>query len=1177
MGNTLSRDGQNYRWDSLFQALTRPDDLRDYLERMGPSHGPLRTQIDLLTGTLQVDLSLLKVSEVAESFDTATFCLGQLVSHEPLMVSELPFALTFVEGLSSALRKGWLVHHGVGKFAANALTILCICEQANSAVRDRAIEELLGGLLEWLRSEDAPTDVDEVCGCNCGCPALSATCWLERLLSKPDALLEEKVGSWPALWPLVTALLDVVCRRDGNPFALTRLLRVPKVFSSLMKHDEQTAQTALDFLTFGVLQFENPMFTEDAVQALLALLREPGASGVQAVLKGRCSLLLLEALATAACYLPSAMTALEILASEPDGKACLYSLAEKLGEEKEAASSSPSAAAAAAPSASDAASSKDGENGSGAASSNGHHHHTNGEKENGHSHSNGHNGAVAASPAAAATATTTAIPPASPASSATSGKEGSPSFPPTRSSPVPPNTSSNGPIPPTPRSRASSPRLQGSGLLTSVLNRVTAGWLPRRRQSRLAVFSVHPADPSSSRSSEQQQQQPASPNGEGGSSKDASAASSTSAMNGDASSNGHTNGHANGLGVSYMQANGHKGGGSGGDDDDDDDSTREYSEDEEEPQTPSSTPAGSRTAPFDAAIDGNAGASSANGVTTTATTPTGNGGLDRPLEPEAGGVEAWDQFREDLPKTTAFTLALHIQSHNNNGNGKQPANPDSPSVVIITNTDSDNSDDDGPTKWPTKVAADVVKAWVLLEVAGFQQGQEAELLARMSLSDKRVWLSRRLYREHHGSRVTEEDPILFVEATRDEPKEVLTQIRAQYDDGVGLAGDLSATLEVTFKDENSAGSAVRREWFALVSEAFLAQDANILTSTDKGLTVRPMPMLSTDDNASSQLRDLEMLGRFLGLALVQQVTVAVRLHPSVCKLLLNLGEPYEWTYEDIEELDALLYAHKVKYILENEVEPLCLDFTDVLHDGQPPAAGAATNADSDSSAAEKAAPEPPAEPVRVELLPNGESIEVTEANKHEFVKLVCEWRLFGSIKPQVDALLRGLEAAVPRHILSQLAQLIGPTDLARMLAGEAEIDVHDWEKNSVTSGGMRRGGRTFRWFWRAVRSFTPHEREQLLQFVTGSRRPPVGGFAQLQGFNGGVHLFTLSASHEPKDSLPRAHACICTVDVPEYSSYKSLRRALHTSATLGSIGFDDAAVTADGGDDVDEVPPTPRA
>ena len=164
------------RWDALFQALMRPADLRAYLEEMGQQGA---TQIELLTGTLQVDLALLKVSEVAESFDTATFCLGQLVSHEPQMVSELPFAATFVDGLSSALRKGWLVHHGVGKFAANALTVLCICEQAVKSVRERAVDELLAGLLEWLRSDEAPAEVDEVCGCNCGCPALSATCWLE--------------------------------------------------------------------------------------------------------------------------------------------------------------------------------------------------------------------------------------------------------------------------------------------------------------------------------------------------------------------------------------------------------------------------------------------------------------------------------------------------------------------------------------------------------------------------------------------------------------------------------------------------------------------------------------------------------------------------------------------------------------------------------------------------------------------------------------------------------------------------------------------------------------------------------------------------------------------------------------------------------------------------------------
>ena len=100
-----------------------------------------------------------------------------------------------------------------------------------------------------------------------------------------------------------------------------------------------------------------------------------------------------------------------------------------------------------------------------------------------------------------------------------------------------------------------------------------------------------------------------------------------------------------------------------------------------------------------------------------------------------------------------------------------------------------------------------------------------------------------------------------------------------------------------------------------------------------------------------------------------------------------------------------------------------------------------------------------------------------------------------------------------------------------------------------------------------MRSFSALEQEQLLQFVTGSRRPPVGGFAHLEGFNGGIHKFTLFASGEPKDSLPRAHACICTIDLPQYSSYKTLRRSVHTALSMGSVGFDDAAIAGGDGDD----------
>ena len=334
MGNANSSVS---KWDNLFGALTKPEDLRHYvvtnsLRQPGEKQSMLDVQVELLVNTLQVDMGLLKISEVAESFDTATFCLGQLVSHEPKLISELPFARTVVAGLSSALSKGWGVHHGVAKFAANALTILCICEEAELSVRELAIDELVKGLAEWLKSEDDPEELDEVCGCNCGCAALSATCWLERLLAKPDGLLSRKVCEHPSLFYLSHNLLRVVSRRDGNPFSLTRLLCLPPLLPLLLDpRHAQLASDALAFVVFGIEQFENPMFTEDGVQVTLALLRQAG--GAQAVLEHEASIQILESLATASRYLPSAVAALEIIAASVPGRVCLQSLGAGLSAE----------------------------------------------------------------------------------------------------------------------------------------------------------------------------------------------------------------------------------------------------------------------------------------------------------------------------------------------------------------------------------------------------------------------------------------------------------------------------------------------------------------------------------------------------------------------------------------------------------------------------------------------------------------------------------------------------------------------------------------------------------------------------------------------------------------------------------------------------------------------------
>ena len=1018
----------------------------------------------------------------------------------------------------------------------------------------------------------------------------------QRLLGKPDALLEVKLRDHPKLPAICKDLFHVVSRRDGNPFSLTRLLYVPKVFSWLVETQPQLASDTLCFLTFGLLHFDNPMFSEDAVQALQALLRETGGGHLERVLGHRASLPLLEALSTCACYSPSAINVLESVSASGGGRASLYSLATALSvtppPKAEAATGDAdgNGGASDAPPVADVDSDEEEE----------------GSETGGQPSAPQSGGAAASSTGADADAD----PGTGTASAADSFRNVDHSF------------NSQGSAASSER-RASFSRngKEGGGLLVRVLHEAGAlaaklrGVWPAHRltaQARTGVGSPRLGSALGGDSVSQLAAEAGGPSGSG-------AAASADGAGGDAAAAAE-----GGNGQAGEARTGAPAG--------------EHAHDEGElpggveawdrfvaelPLVTAMTLAGLATAALEWAPaaapdavtpDAASDAVAPDAAASAAATPVG---VEVEVEAEAE-IEVEVEV-EGAPVATvgpapvhyAGSYAGHYARAAAPATAPTPAPSTAPSAVpadamgsstqSATGAAADATSDgasasDGaagrpistplstpsshatasaaagssgaasssqdavlpaaPPLWPNLlVPGDVVKAWVLLELVGFRPGQEEELLTRMTLSDKRVWLSRRLYREHHGGRMSEEDAILFIECTRDDKKgAILAEMRAHYADGVGLAADLSGTLEVHFKEENSAGSAVKREWFALMSDALVAPEAGVLVSPDRGCTFRPRP---TGPQAPAvpkarQLLDLELLGRLLGLALLQQATVGFRLHPSVCKLLLCNGEPWEWTHDDVRGLDPQLYQHKVDYVLNNDVADLCLDFTDVIEDVQ---AGELGERDGGTVGYSEE---------RVALLPGGEDVEVTEQNKQQFVALVCAWRLFGSIEEQTAAVCRGFQAAVPPAILTQLAALVTPEDLATILAGEAVIDPVDWEVNTQCAGGLKRKDRLFRWFWRAVRSFTPAEREQLLQFVTGSRRPPAGGFAQLQGFNGGVHKFTLCLGDLPTNSLPRAHACICTIDLPPYATYAVLRRSVYTALSMGCVGFDDAAV-ADGG------------
>lgn len=59
----------------------------------------------------------------------------------------------------------------------------------------------------------------------------------------------------------------------------------------------------------------------------------------------------------------------------------------------------------------------------------------------------------------------------------------------------------------------------------------------------------------------------------------------------------------------------------------------------------------------------------------------------------------------------------------------------------------------------------------------------------------------------------------------------------------------------------------------------------------------------------------------------------------------------------------------------------------------------------------------------VDLKENGRSIPVTQESKREFVQLSAQYRLYSSIKDQIEALLAGFYEIIPKDLISIVSQL----------------------------------------------------------------------------------------------------------------------------------------------------------
>jgi E3 ubiquitin-protein ligase HUWE1 len=127
-----------------------------------------------------------------------------------------------------------------------------------------------------------------------------------------------------------------------------------------------------------------------------------------------------------------------------------------------------------------------------------------------------------------------------------------------------------------------------------------------------------------------------------------------------------------------------------------------------------------------------------------------------------------------------------------------------------------------------------------------------------------------------------------------------------------------------------------------------------------------------------------------------------------------------------------------------------------------------------------------------------------------------------------------------------------PSELELLICGLSDIDVDDM-RAFTTYHGFNEKDETIVFFWNVLRECSKEEKALFLQFISGSSKVPLDGFASLQGSNG-VQLFNI---HKVLDTslLPTAHTCFNQLDLPQYETEEKLKEKLLLAIKECSEGF----------------------
>ena len=266
-------------------------------------------------------------------------------------------------------------------------------------------------------------------------------------------------------------------------------------------------------------------------------------------------------------------------------------------------------------------------------------------------------------------------------------------------------------------------------------------------------------------------------------------------------------------------------------------------------------------------------------------------------------------------------------------------------------------------------------------------------------------------------------------------------------------------------------------------------------------------VLNPSANASIHLEMFCFLGKLMGIAIRSKEYLGLNISSIIWKLLVK-DTP---TKADLEAINLSYVQSLDRFRTYDEETIKCLEQTFTL-----------TTWDNRE----------------VELIPGGSQVLVTYATRDRYCDL-CEHYCLHEYDVQAAMVRNGLGAVVPLYLLS----LYSWQELDNMVCGDPFIDV-DLLKSMTSYQSCSLSDEHIQNFWTVMEEFSEEEKAAFLRFTWGRSRLPL----TREGFSRKLRIeqFTPRGSSRATqdESLPVAHTCFFSLELPTYSTLSILREKL---------------------------------